>query len=43
LHATACDATYVALAEQLGWVLLAADARLYRAPGMGSTVELIGT
>jgi len=42
-NVTAYDATYVALAEQLGWVLLTADARLSRAPGIRCAVELIGT
>lgn len=40
-NVTADDATYVALAEHLGWVLLTADARLSRAPGIRCTVELI--
>lgn len=38
---TAYDASYVALAEHLGWVLLTADRRLSRAPGLACTVELL--
>lgn len=41
-NVTAYDATYVALAEHLGWVLLTADGRLARAPGIRCTVEVIG-
>lgn len=41
-NVTAYDATYVALAEHLGWVLLTADARLSRASGIRCTVEVIG-
>lgn len=40
---TACDASYVALAEHLGWVLLTADRRLSRAPGIRCTVEVLET
>lgn len=40
-NVTAYDATYVALAEQLDWVLLTADGRLARAPGIRCTVEVI--
>lgn len=40
---TAYDASYVALAEHLGWVLLTADRRLPRAPGIRCTVEVLGT
>lgn len=35
------DASYVALAESLGGVLLTADARLSRAPGLRCTVEVL--
>jgi predicted nucleic acid-binding protein len=35
------DALYVALAARLGYPLLTADARLARAPGLPSAVELI--
>lgn len=42
-NVTAYDASYVALAEHLGWVLLTADDRLSRAPGIRCTVEVIGT
>lgn len=38
---TAYDAAYVALAEHLGWVLLTADSRLSRAPGITCTVEVL--
>lgn len=38
---TAYDAAYVALAEVLGAVLLTADARLARAPGIACDVELV--
>lgn len=41
-NVTAYDATYVALAEHLGWVLLTADGRLARAHGLRCAVELIG-
>lgn len=40
---TPYDATYVALAESLGYALLTADARLARAPGIRCTVELLRT
>lgn len=36
------DAAYVALAESLGVVLVTADARLSRAPGLLCAVELLG-
>lgn len=35
------DASYVALAESLGTVLLTADARLSRAPGLRCVVEVL--
>ena len=35
------DATYVALAEQLGAVLLTRDARLARAHGVSCVIELV--
>jgi predicted nucleic acid-binding protein len=38
---TAYDATYVALAEALGAVLVTCDARLSRAPGLRATVEVL--
>ncbi len=38
---TVYDASYVALAEVLGIVLLTADGRLSRAPGVRCTVELL--
>lgn len=38
---TAYDASYVALAEHLGWVLLTADRRLSRAPGISGPVEVL--
>jgi predicted nucleic acid-binding protein len=41
-NVTPYDATYVALAEHLGWRLLTADGRLSRAPGIRCSVELIG-
>lgn len=40
---TAYDASYVALAELLGWVLLTADRRLSRAPGIRCPVEVLET
>ena len=40
-NVTAYDAAYVALAEHLGWVLLTADSRLARAPGITCTVEVV--
>jgi predicted nucleic acid-binding protein len=42
-NVTPYDATYVALAESLGYLLLTADARLARAPGIRCPVELLGT
>ena len=42
-NVTAYAASYVALAEHLGWVLLTADARLSRAPGIRCVVQVIGT
>ena len=41
-NVTAYDATYVALAEHLGWVLLTADRRLARSPGLRCPVEVLG-
>jgi predicted nucleic acid-binding protein len=38
---TACDATYVALAEDLGCALLTADARLAAAPGIRCPVTVL--
>lgn len=38
---TASDASYVALAEHLGWVLLTADSRLARAPGVHCQIEVL--
>jgi predicted nucleic acid-binding protein len=38
---SAYDATYVALAEQLGCALLTADQRLARAPGIGCPVTVV--
>jgi len=40
-NVTAYDAAYVALAEHLGRVLLTADSRLSRAPGITCTVEVV--
>lgn len=40
-NVTAYDASYAALAELLGWVLLTADSRLSRAPGINCTVEVL--
>lgn len=42
-NVTPYDAAYVALAESLGYVLLTADLRLARAPGIRCRVELIST
>ena len=38
---SACDAFYVALAEQLGATLLTADTRAARTPGLRFSVELL--
>lgn len=38
---TAYDATYVALAEALGAVLVTCDARIGRAPGLRAVVEVV--
>jgi len=38
---TTFDAAYVALAEALDLVLVTADARLSRAPGIGCVVEVL--
>lgn len=40
---TVYDASYVALAEALGAVLLTADMRLSRAPGLHCVVEALGS
>lgn len=40
---TVYDACYVALAEQLGTLLLTADARLRMAPGIRCDVEVLGS
>lgn len=40
-NVTAYDAAYVALAEQLGCVLLTADERLANAPGLKCSVEVL--
>jgi predicted nucleic acid-binding protein len=40
-NVTPYDAAYVALAESLGYVLLTADLRLSRAPGIRCQVELM--
>lgn len=40
-NVTAYDATYVALAEHLDALLITADARLARAPGIRCTVEVL--
>ena len=40
---TAYDATYVALAEHLGCVLLTADRRLAAAPTITCTVDIVRT
>jgi predicted nucleic acid-binding protein len=42
-NVTPYDAAYVALAESLGYVLLTADARLSRSPGIRCRVELMST
>jgi predicted nucleic acid-binding protein len=41
-NVTVYDAAYVALAELLGTVLVTADARLARAPGLHCPVEVLG-
>jgi predicted nucleic acid-binding protein len=38
---TACDATYVAVAEALDCALVTADARLARAPGVRCPISLV--
>lgn len=40
-NVTAYDAAYVALAEHLGAVLVTADVRLTRAPGISCSVEVL--
>jgi predicted nucleic acid-binding protein len=40
-HLSAYDATYVALAEQLGCALLTADQRLARAPGLRCPITVV--
>ena len=40
-NVTICDASYVALAETLGAVLVTADKRLARAPGLRCAVEVL--
>lgn len=40
-NVTAYDATYVALAEHLGCVLLTADRRLAAAPTITCTVDIV--
>ncbi len=40
-NVTAYDASYVALAEHLGWVLLTADNRLATAPGLRCDIEIL--
>jgi predicted nucleic acid-binding protein len=42
-NVTVYDACYVALAEHLDWVLLTADRRLSRAPGIHCAVEVLTT
>lgn len=42
-NVTAYDAAYVALAEQLDCVLVTADARLAKAPGVRCLVDLVTT
>lgn len=41
-NVTAYDASYIALAEGLECLLVTADARLARAPGIRCTVEVLG-
>jgi predicted nucleic acid-binding protein len=41
-NVTPYDAVYVALAEELGCLLLTADRRLSRAPGLRCEVEVAG-
>ena len=40
-NVTPYDATYVALAEALGWTFVTADARLARAPGLRCAVHVV--
>ncbi|WP_354702145.1 type II toxin-antitoxin system VapC family toxin [Paraconexibacter sp. AEG42_29] len=40
---SAHEAAFVALAEGLGMLLVTCDARLAAAPGVGATVEVLGT
>lgn len=40
-NVSACDATYVALAESLGCALVSADARLSRAPGLRCAITIV--
>ncbi len=40
-NVTAYDASYIALAEHLGWILLTADRRLARAAGVRCDVEVL--
>ena len=40
-NVSACDASYVALAESLGCSLLTADGRLGRAPGVRCPVTVV--
>lgn len=40
-NVTAYDASYIALAEHLGWILLTADRRLARAAGVRCDIEVL--
>jgi predicted nucleic acid-binding protein len=42
-NVTPCDAAYVALAEEMGCVLVTADGRLSRAPGLRCPVQVVST